>query len=44
MAFDTVNEENVYLCVGQPTPSQMKVLLQILLNNTFANCCSSKQI
>uniref|UniRef100_A0A914D7Y7 Activator 1 subunit 5 n=1 Tax=Acrobeloides nanus TaxID=290746 RepID=A0A914D7Y7_9BILA len=38
LAFDTVNEKNVYLCVGQPEPKVIKTILTTLLDGTFETC------
>ncbi|VDK57873.1 unnamed protein product [Anisakis simplex] len=35
MAFPKVDERSVYLCVGQPLPSQIEQILRILLNDSF---------
>lgn len=32
MAFDTVNEDNVYTCVGYPLRSEIEHMLQTLLS------------
>lgn len=32
MAFDVVNEENVYTCVGQPQRADIQSILEILLS------------
>ncbi|KAF6206890.1 hypothetical protein GE061_018126 [Apolygus lucorum] len=34
-AFDTVNEDNVYTCVGHPTKSDMTNVVKWLLNSSF---------
>ncbi|KAI6184027.1 Replication factor C subunit 5 [Aphelenchoides bicaudatus] len=35
LAFDVVNEKNVYACVGQPNPELIKQILKLLLNETI---------
>uniref|UniRef100_A0A0N5AZ16 AAA domain-containing protein n=1 Tax=Syphacia muris TaxID=451379 RepID=A0A0N5AZ16_9BILA len=35
MAFPEVNEQNVYLCVGQPMPSDVMNVIKYLLNDSF---------
>jgi replication factor C subunit 3/5 len=35
MAFPTVTQENVYLCTGNPLPSDMQQILSWLLNSKF---------
>lgn len=35
LAFDVVNEKNVYACVGQPNPEIIKRILKILLTETI---------
>lgn len=35
LAFDVVNEENVYACVGHPLKSDMKTIVNWLLNDDF---------
>ncbi|VDD94562.1 unnamed protein product [Enterobius vermicularis] len=35
MAFAEVNEKNVYLCVGQPTPADAMEVIRNLLNDSF---------
>ncbi|XP_012284874.1 replication factor C subunit 5 isoform X2 [Orussus abietinus] len=35
LAFGTVNEHNVYTCVGHPLPSDIKEILNWLLNESF---------
>ncbi|CAI4229138.1 unnamed protein product [Auanema sp. JU1783] len=38
MAFDNINEDAVYSCVGQPTPKQLDKILQTLWNDSFSAC------
>jgi len=35
ISFGFVNEENVYLCSGNPTPSEITRILEVLLNSSF---------
>lgn len=43
MAFDTVNEDNVYTCVGYPLRSEIEHMLQTLLSAaTFEAAYDSK--
>lgn len=42
MAFSRVDAAAVYKTVGQPSPKEMKKLLQILLNENFAECSYRK--
>ncbi|RWS26489.1 replication factor C subunit 5-like protein [Leptotrombidium deliense] len=37
MAFDVVNEKNVYLCCGQPQKSDITFILESLLNESFSD-------
>ncbi|KAI1723839.1 ATPase family associated with various cellular activities (AAA) domain-containing protein [Ditylenchus destructor] len=39
LAFEEVNEETVYQCVGQAPPSVIKNILQILLDESFEKAC-----
>lgn len=41
MAFQEVNEETVYRCVGQPTPTHVESILRVLLNDTIQNAYKS---
>ncbi|WKY01869.1 hypothetical protein Q1695_015687 [Nippostrongylus brasiliensis] len=43
MAFSVIDETNVYVCVGQPTPKHIEKILQILMNDSFAACCRKLQ-
>jgi len=36
MAYDVVDEKNVYLCTGNPLPSDIEMVANWLLNETFA--------
>jgi replication factor C subunit 3/5 len=42
LAFDEVNEKNVYACVGQPAPFVIERILKILLNETIESAVESK--
>lgn len=43
MAFDVVNEDNVYMCVGYPLRSEIENVLQTLLSApTFDSAFDSK--
>lgn len=35
MAFETVNEENVYTCTGQPLRSDIANMVEWMLNEDF---------
>lgn len=35
MAYDIVNEENVYLCVGHPLRTDIANVVNWMLNDTF---------
>jgi replication factor C subunit 3/5 len=35
LAFNVVDEKNVYLCVGQPDPHVIQRILKLLLNETI---------
>ncbi|KAI1719857.1 ATPase family associated with various cellular activities (AAA) domain-containing protein [Ditylenchus destructor] len=39
LAFEEVNEETVYQCVGQAPPSVIKHIVQILLDESFEKAC-----
>lgn len=41
MAFDVVNEENVYLCTGNPLPSTIKKITKWLLNENYQQAYDS---
>lgn len=41
MAFPVVNEENVYLCTGNPLPSDIYQIVQWMLNEDFATAYSN---
>lgn len=41
MAFAEVNEKNVYLCVGQPTPADAMEVIRNLLNDSFEEAFKS---
>ena len=36
MAFPVINEENVYLCTGNPLPRDIRAILEVVLNNEMA--------
>lgn len=38
MSFNTVTESTVYQCVGQPTPTEMKQVVSILMNEPAKKC------
>jgi len=38
MSFDVVNEANIYACVAQPRPDDIKLILNILLNEDISSC------
>jgi replication factor C subunit 3/5 len=41
LAFDTVDDNNVYACVGQPQPKDIKKTLQTLMSGTFDSAYES---
>ncbi len=45
MGYPEVNETNVYLCTGDPLPSDILVIVKSLLNDSFsdsfAGACAS---
>lgn len=41
MAYPEVNEENVYLCTGNPLPSDIEAILSCMLNEPFAEAHAS---
>ncbi|CAJ0960373.1 unnamed protein product, partial [Mesorhabditis belari] len=43
MAFQEVNEDTVYRCVGQPTPAHIEGILRVLLNDTMQNAYKKLQ-
>lgn len=43
MAFKTIDETNIYVCVGQPTPQHIDKILKILMNDSFKSCCQKLQ-
>lgn len=43
-AFPEVNEDNVYTCVGHPTPTDMSNVLNWLLNSDFTTAYNSKYL
>ena len=36
--FQTINERSVYICTGDPLPSDIELMLQYLLNEDFSKC------
>ena len=42
MAHDEVTEETVYLCTGQPLPSDIAQIVEWMLNVDFSTAYSSK--
>jgi replication factor C subunit 3/5 len=36
MAFPVINEENVYLCTGNPLPNDIRAILETVLNKEMA--------
>lgn len=43
MAYKNVTEENVYNCVGHPTPSNIKAIIHWLMSvESFQECYDSK--
>ena len=42
MAFDEVNEHNVYLCTGQPLPIDISKIVEWMLNEDFSTAYQSK--
>ena len=43
MAFDEVNEHNVYLCTGQPLPIDISKIVEWMLNEDFSTAYQSKK-
>lgn len=41
MAFKTVNERNVYQCVGYPLPTDVEKIVRILLNDSMEDAYTS---
>lgn len=41
MAFDEVNEHNVYLCTGQPLPTDIAEIVEWMLNQDFSTAYES---
>ena len=41
MAYDDITEQNVYLCTGKPLPSDIKTIVEVLLNTDFATAYKS---
>lgn len=43
MASKNVTEDNVYLCVGHPTPNEIKTVINWLMSvESFQQCYESK--
>ena len=43
MAFDVVDENNVYTCVGHPLKSDISNMVDWMLNDTFSNAYDKVQ-
>ncbi len=43
MTFDEVNEVNVYTCTGQPLPTDIAMIVEWMLNESFALAYQSKR-
>ncbi len=41
MAFSIINEENVYLCTGNPLPRDIRQILEDVLNKPMAESYAS---
>lgn len=41
MAFKTVDERNVYQCVGYPLPADVEKIVRILLNDSVEDAYTS---
>mgnify|MGYP006948877409 CR=1 FL=1 len=41
MAYDVINEENVYLCTGNPLPSLIRQILDLMLTEDFKSAYDS---
>ena len=41
LAFDEVNEHNVYLCTGQPLPTDIAKIVEWMLNENFSTAYES---
>ena len=41
MAFDDVTEHNVYLCTGQPLPTDIAKIVEWMLNQDFSTAYES---
>lgn len=44
MAYDEINENNVYACTGNPLPSDMKLMLNILNNDPMKQAFDGQYI
>ena len=42
LASDEVNEQTVYICTGQPLPSDISNMIQWMLNDDFAAAYKSE--
>ena len=42
MAYDEVNESAVYLCTGQPLPSDIAQIVEWMLNEDFSTAYKSE--
>jgi diphthamide synthase subunit DPH2 len=42
VAFEEVNERNVYLCTGQPLPTDIAKIVEWMLNEDFSTAYQSK--
>lgn len=42
LAFDVIDEKNVYACVGQPDPQVIKQILKLLLGESIENAIQRK--
>ncbi len=41
MAFDSVNEDTVYSCTGQPLPTDITVIMETMLSHSFDDAYKS---
>ena len=44
MAFGEVTEHNVYLCTGQPLPTDIAKIVEWMLNENFSTAYESKSV
>ena len=42
MAFDSVSEDTVYSCTGQPLPSDITLIVETMLSESFNEAYQSK--